>query len=97
MAHARLQHLVRVKARILTEQPLREGCDQHARRAAKREMARNQSASLVDLSFSVEGVQQGRANVLDPVRKIVQRIALFAGKPRRRNVEVAGKVDRDSP
>ena len=48
LAHARLQHLVDVKARILTEQPLREGCDQHARRVpsvCRRRRCRGQAGS----------------------------------------------------
>jgi hypothetical protein len=97
LPHASLQHLVGVKARILAEQPLRERCDQRVRRMAKREMARDQAAGLIDLTLAIERVQQSRADVLHRVGKVVEPVADLAREPRRRNVEVAGEVDRHRP
>jgi hypothetical protein len=86
-----------MKACILTEQPLRERGDQRGRRMAKREMARDQAAGLIDLPLAIERVQESRADVLDCVGKVVEPVAGLAWEPRRRHVEVAGEIDRHRP
>ena len=60
-------------------------------------MARDQSAGRVDLLLAIERLQQSRADVLDAVGKIIQPIAVLAGQPRWRHVEIAGEVDRHRP
>src|SRR4051812_40305694 len=60
-------------------------------------MARDQSASRVDLPFAVEGLEQSGTDFLHLVGKVVQPLAIFSGQSRWRHVEVAGEVDRHRP
>ena len=60
-------------------------------------MASDQSAGCIDLPLAIECAEQSRADFLNAVRKVVKGIAVFAGQPRWRHVEIAGKIDRDRP
>src|SRR3954465_4521465 len=61
---------------------------------AKRKMARGQPSGRVDLPLAIEGAQQSRTDFLDPVGKVVQLIAAFAGQPCGWHVEVAREAAR---
>ena len=97
LPHARLQHLVGVEARILTEQSVRECRYKPIGRVTEREMARDQTADQVDLPLAIESLQQSRADVPDVGRKVVQPITAFAWQPIWRHVEVTGEVEGHCP
>jgi hypothetical protein len=62
LSHPRFQHLIRMKACVLAEHCQRKGADQPFRRMAKFEMPRHQPCRLIDLSLSVESIEQGGAD-----------------------------------
>ena len=94
LPHTCLQHLIGVEAGVLPKQRVRESGDEGLWRVAQREMARDQPSGRVDLPLAIECAQQSRADFLDCVGKVIQPIAAFARQPRRRHVQVAGKIDR---
>jgi hypothetical protein len=59
LAHAGLQHLIGVEARVLAQQRPRQRGDQRLRRVVKREMACHQASRQLDLPLPVEGIEQG--------------------------------------
>jgi hypothetical protein len=61
----RLQHLIGVKARIFAKYRMRERGDQRPRRMAELEMSRNEPCGKIDLSLTVEGVEQGDTDCLN--------------------------------
>ena len=96
LPHACLQHLIGVKAGILTEQPLREGGDQCVWRwPSVRWRATNRAA--VSTCRWRSNASNKAAQISSPVGKVVQPVAAFAREPRRRHIEVAGEVDRHRP
>ena len=64
LLHARLEHLVGVKARIFAQQCTRERRDQRLGRVAEREMAGDQAGGGIDLVLAVEGIEQSGADLL---------------------------------
>ena len=78
LSHPRLQHLVGVKACILTKQSVRECGYKLIGRVAERKMARDQTADQVDLPLAIESLQQSRADGPNVGREVVQPVAAFA-------------------
>jgi hypothetical protein len=63
LQRTRLQHLVGVKPRILTQQRMRERRDQCLRRMIEDEMAGNKARRSINLLLTVEGVEQRSADI----------------------------------
>ena len=64
LPHARLEHLVGVKARILAKERLRERRDQRLGRVTQGKMAGDKARRSIDLLLAVEGVEQSSADLL---------------------------------
>src|ERR1700716_787463 len=79
LAPAGLQHLIGVKARVLTQQRLPQRGDKCARRVAECKMARHQTRREVDLPLPIESVEQSGSEGLDIGGQIVEEGAAVAG------------------
>src|SRR6266702_8314408 len=75
LPNTRLQHLIRMEARIFAQHPMRECGDQRPRRMAEREMPCHQARREIDLSLPVEGVEQGGADRLWIRGQIIELLA----------------------
>jgi hypothetical protein len=62
LLHARLEHLVDVKAGILAQQCMRERRDQSLGRITKNKVAGNEARRGIDV-LTVEGIEQSRADL----------------------------------
>jgi hypothetical protein len=94
LSHAGLKHLIGMKARVLAQQGPPERRYESLRRVSKREMARDQPGCCIDLPLAVECIEQSGAERFHIGREVVQRLAGLARQPRRRQVEIAGEMDR---
>ena len=86
LPHARLEHLVGVKAGILTEERVCERRDQRFGRVTQDEMTGNKASRSTDLLLAVEGVEQSSADLLGRDRQVIEPVAALAGQRRRRHV-----------
>jgi hypothetical protein len=76
LAHAGLQHLIGVKARVLAQQHLSQRGDKRPRRVAECEMACHQTRREVDLPLPVERVEQSGSERIDIGGQIVEQVAV---------------------
>ena len=58
LSDARFEHLIGMEAGVLAEHCQRKSCYQPFRRMAELEMSRYQPCRMIDLSLSVEGIEQ---------------------------------------
>ena len=86
LPHARLEHLVGVKASILTEERVRERRDQRFGRVTEGEMAGDKASRSTDLLLAVKGVEQSSADLLGRDRQIIEALAALAGQRRWRHI-----------
>src|SRR5438094_6917916 len=91
---SRLQHLIRMEARIFAQHRTRERGDQRLWRMAEREMPCHQACGEIDLSLPVEGVEQGGADRLWIRGQIIELFAAVARDARWRHIEIVSKVER---
>ena len=94
LAHAGLQHLIGVEARVLAQQPPRQRGEQRTRRVAEGEMACHKARREVDLSLPVKGVEQSGAQRRGIGGQIVQPVVAITGNAGWRHVEIAGEIER---
>jgi hypothetical protein len=78
LPHARLKHLVGVKAGILTEHRMRERRDQRFGRVTEDEMAGNKASRRRDLLLTVESVKQSSADLLGRDGQVIEPVAGLA-------------------
>ena len=81
---SRLQHLVAMKARVFPQHRMRERCDQCPRRMAELEMPCHEPCRKINLSLTVECVEQGGPDGLLIGRQIVELLPTFAWNACRR-------------
>src|SRR3984893_13593431 len=91
---SRLQHLIRMEARIFAQHRMRERGDQRLRRMAEREMPCHQACGEIDLSLPVEGVEQGGADRIWIRGQIIELLAAVTSDARPRHIEISSKVYR---
>ena len=94
LAHPGLQHLAGMEPHILPKQRVCERRNQVIGRVPQCKMPRHEAAHRIHLPLPVEGVEQGRADIVGGLGKVVQsRIALIR-QPCGRHIQVTGQIDR---
>src|SRR5215471_15111963 len=94
LLHARLEHLVRVKTGVLSQQRLRECLDQCLGRVTQGEIAGDQAARSTNLLLAVKRIEQGSAELLGGDRQIIETVPAFAGQLSRWHIQVPSEIKR---
>src|SRR5689334_1560128 len=95
--HASLEHLMRVKARVLAQQGPPEGRDESLGRVSEEKMVRDQPGRGIDLVLAIKCVEQRGADRLRVDRQVVQRLTAVTGQPCRAGFPVTVLVGVAEP
>src|SRR3954468_6244161 len=82
LPHASLEHLIGVKARILPQQRPPKRSDHGLRWMAQGEMAGDQAGRRIDLSLTIEAVEQRSTDGLGAGWQVIQPTPLVTGQSR---------------
>src|SRR6516165_10983343 len=94
LSHASVQHLVGMETCVLAQERSRQGGDQRLHRVTKREMPSDETRGEIDLSLSIEDIEQSNADLLRIGGQVIERLAAIARDASWRHIEIASKVER---
>ena len=78
LPHARLEHLVGVKAGVLTQERLRKRRDQRIGRVTQDKVTGDQARRSTDLLLAVEGVEQSIADLIGREGQVIKPVTALA-------------------
>jgi hypothetical protein len=94
LPHAGVQHLVGMETCVLAQERPRQRGEQRLHRVTKREMPRDETRGEIDLSLSIEDIEQSNADLVRIGGQVIERLAVIARNAGWRYIEIASKVER---